>query len=96
MVVTGERYDEDSPYRIPREFRNERSDDNRHASWTARINDEEAVGRFGDQFSGPGGYLAGSRQRDCQWRAERQEQQGRRPDCGRRDRPDSPDDWRRR
>lgn len=96
MVVCGERYDENSPYRVPQQFRNQRSDDDRDASWTARINDEEAMARFGDQTVGPFGYLQGRRQRECEWRAERQEAQGRRPDCGARNRPDQPDDWRRR
>lgn len=96
MVVTGERYDENSPYRVPMQFRNQRSDDDRDASWTARINDEEAVARFGDQTVGPFGYLQRGRQRDCEWRAARQEAQGRRPDCGARNRPNAPDDWQRR
>ena len=96
MVVTGERYDENSPYRVPMQFRNQRSDDDRDASWTSRVNDEEAVQRFGSQTVGQSGWLQGSRQRECEWRAERQMAQGRRPDCGARSRPNSDDDWRRR
>ena len=96
IVVEGERYDENSPYRVPMQFRNQRSDDDRDASWTARVNDEEAVARYSDQVSGPGGYLRGSRERECQWRVERQLAQGRRPDCGARNRPDAPDDYLRR
>lgn len=96
IVVRGERYDENSPYRVPQQFRNQRSDEDRHSSWTSRVNDEEAAARFGDQTVGPGGWLQGSRQRECQWRAERQIAQGRRPDCGARSRPDAPDDRERR
>ena len=96
MVVTGERYDENSPYRVPMQFRNQRSDDDQDASWTSRVNDEEAVQRFGSQTVGQSGWLQGSRQRECQWRAERQMAQGRRPDCGARSRPNSDDDWQRR
>ncbi len=96
LVVTGERYDENSPYRVPMQFRNQRSDDDRDASWTSRVNDEEAVQRFGSQTVGQSGWLQGSRQRECEWRAERQMAQGRRPDCGARSRPNSDDDWRRR
>lgn len=96
IVVCGERYDENSPYRVPQQFRNQRSDEDSHASWTARVNDEEAVGRFSDQTVGPFGYLQRSRQRDCEWRAARQEARGRRPDCGVRNRPDQPTDWQRR
>lgn len=95
MVVTGERYDENSPYRVPQQFRNLRSDDDRDASSTARINDLESLERFGSQTVGQHGWMQGSRQRECQWRAERQMAQGRRPDCGARLRPDSDDDWRR-
>ena len=96
MVVCGERYDENSPYRIPREFRGERSDDDVNSSWAARVNDEEAIGRFGDGFSASTSAQAAQRQRDCKYRADRQIAQGRRPDCGARSRRDSPDDYRRR
>ena len=95
IVVCGES-SENSPYRIPQEFRNQRSDEDRHASWTARVQDEESVARFDDQVTGGGGYLRNSLQRDCQWRAARQEAQGRRPDCTRRVRPDEATDWQRR
>jgi len=96
MVVRGERYDENSPYRVPQQFRNQRSDEDRDASWTARINDEEAMGRFDNQTVGQGGGLRALRQQECQWRAERQQAQGRRPDCGVRSRPNRADDWERR
>lgn len=96
MVVTGERYDENSPYRVPMQFRNQRSDDDRDASWSARINDEEAMARFDNQTVGQGGGMRALRQQECQWRAERQQAQGRRPDCGARSRPNRADDWERR
>jgi hypothetical protein len=82
IVVRGERYDENSPYRVPMQFRNQRSDEDRHASWDARWRDEEALGRFSDQTVGPFGALQRSRQTDCEWRAARQEMRGERPDCG--------------
>lgn len=82
IVVCGDRYDENSPFRVPKQFRNQRSDEDRHASWTARIQDEESLSQFGSQTVGPSGYLQNSRQRDCEWRAARQEMRGERPDCG--------------
>jgi hypothetical protein len=39
IVVCGERYDEDSPYRIPRELRNRGPVEDRHQSWDARVRD---------------------------------------------------------
>lgn len=88
---------EDSPYRIPEPFRNQRSDDDAHASWDARWRDEQELARFSDQNVGPFGYLRRGREMYCGWLADRQIAQGRRPDCGRRPRPnDEADDWRRR
>ena len=96
IVVCGEPYDENSPYRVPQEFRNQRSDDDADASWDARFRDESELSRFGDQTVGPFGYLQRSQQLRCQWLAERQAAQGRRPDCGRKPRPDEATDWQRR
>lgn len=96
IVVCGQRYDENSSFRIPQELRNQRSDEDRHASWEARWRDEQIVGSFASQSVGPSGFMQANRERDCQWRAERQTLQGRRPDCGRRNRPDDVSDWQRR
>jgi hypothetical protein len=97
VVVCGQRpvQEENSPYRVPREFRNVPSNDDRDASHAARQQDLQSLERFDSQTIGGSGYLQRSRQRDCEWRAARQEAQGRRPDCTRRDRPDQPDDWQR-
>jgi len=96
IVVCGQGYDENSPFRVPRQFRDQRSDDDRHASWEARQRDEQMVGSFSGQALGPSGYLQAARARDCGWRAERQSLQGRRPDCGRQHRSDDVADWQRR
>lgn len=96
IVVCGEVYDENSPYRVPQQFRNQRTHDDVAASWTSRVNDEESVQRFSSQNVGAGGASQHSRQVDCQWRAARQEAQGRRPDCGARVRPNEATDWQRR
>ena len=96
IVVCGQPYDENSPYRIPTEFRNQRSDDDAHASWDARWRDEEAVARFDGQTIGPFGYLQRGREMYCDWLGARQEAQGRRPDCGRKPRPNEATDWQRR
>jgi len=96
IVVCGERYDENSPYRVPQQFRDQPSDDDAHASWDARWRDEEALGRFSDQMTGGSGYLQRSQQQRCEWLAARQQAQGRRPDCGRKPRPDAATDWQRR
>jgi hypothetical protein len=82
IVVCGES-SEDSPYRVPQQFRNQRSDADRDASWDARIRDQEALERFSNQTDGPFGVYRQSRELDCQWRAARQELRGERPDCGR-------------
>jgi hypothetical protein len=82
IVVCGRR-DEDSPYRIPREFRDRVSTDDAHASWDLRIRDQEAIERFSNQTDGPFGVYRHSREVDCQWRIARQELRGERPDCGR-------------
>jgi hypothetical protein len=96
IVVCGERYDEDSPYRIPRELRDRGPVEDQHQSWDARVRDLESVDRYSGQTVGPFGYLQNSRQRDCEWRAERQMAQGRQPDCTRRIRPNEATDWQRR
>ena len=82
IVVCGES-SEDSPYRIPRQFRNQRSDNDADASWDARFRDQESLQRFSNQTDGPFGVYRQSRELDCQWRAARQELRGERPDCGR-------------
>jgi hypothetical protein len=96
IVVCGERYDEDSPYRIPRELRNRGQIDQRDQSWDARVRDLESLDQYGSQTSGPFGYLQNSRQRDCEYRADRQQAQGRQIDCTRKLRPNDPADWQRR
>jgi hypothetical protein len=95
IVVCGES-SEDSPYRIPREFRDLPSDLDRDASSSARTWDNDTLMRNEDQVSGPFAYMNNSRQLDCQWRVARQEAQGRRPDCRARIKPDQPTDWQRR
>ena len=96
VVVCARPYDENSPFRLPQQFRAQRSDDDRHASWEARWRDEQIIGGYSGQTLGPSGYLLNARERDCDWRSERQVLQGRRPDCGRRHRPDDAEDWQRR
>ena len=96
IVVCGERYDEDSPYRIPRELRNRGPVEDRHQSWDARVRDLESVEQYSSQTVGPWGYLQNSRQRNCEWLADRQLAQGRQPDCTRKPRPNDPADWQRR
>ena len=59
VVVCGRPYDENSPFRVPRQFRGQRSDDDRHASWEARWRDEQILGAFSGQTVGPSGYLQG-------------------------------------
>lgn len=96
IVVCGERYDEDSPYRIPRALRERGQIDQQNHSWDARVRDLESLDQFGSQTVGPFGYMQNSRQRDCEWRAARQQAQGRQADCTRKARPDAPTDWQRR
>jgi hypothetical protein len=98
IVVCGERepYDEDSPYRIPRELRNRGPVEDRHQSWDARVRDLESADQWSSQTVGPFGYLQNSRQRNCEWLADRQRAQGRQPDCTRKPRPNDPADWQRR
>jgi hypothetical protein len=96
IVVCGQRYDEDSPYRIPRELRNRGPVDDRQQSWDARVRDMESVDRYSSQTVGPFGYLQRSEQMKCEWLADRQLAQGRQPDCTRKPRPDAPTDWQRR
>jgi hypothetical protein len=96
IVVCGERYDEDSPYRIPRELRERGQIDQQDQSWDARVRDLESLDQYGSQTVGPFGYMQNSRQRDCEYRADRQRAQGRQIDCTRKLRPDDPADWQRR
>jgi hypothetical protein len=96
IVVCGERYDEDSPYRIPRELRDRGPVEDRHQSWDARVRDLESVEQYSSQTVGPFGYLQSSRQRNCEWLADRQLAQGRQPDCTRKPRPNEATDWQRR
>ncbi len=80
IVVCGRR-DEDQ-FRIPEELRpslprvTERS-------WDARAREFGVTQRFEDQVSGPGAWLNGARQRDCQYREERQAIAGQPTDCTR-------------
>lgn len=86
LVVCGQRQappDENSPYRIPRELRQQRQIDDEHVSWDTRTRDLEAAERFSSQNVGASGMSQHSRQVDCQWRVARQEARGERPDCGR-------------
>jgi hypothetical protein len=98
IVVCGERepYDEDSPYRIPRELRNRGPVEDRHQSWDARVRDLESAEQWSSQTVGPFGYMQRTRQQNCEWLAERQLAQGRQPDCTRKPRPNDPADWQRR
>ncbi|HEY0114293.1 MAG TPA: hypothetical protein VGB54_01095, partial [Allosphingosinicella sp.] len=82
IVVCGQTYDENSPYRIPREFRGRGLTEDRHISWDTRTRDQEALERFSNQNSGPSGIYRHSRQVDCEWRVARQQLRGERPDCG--------------
>ena len=95
IVVCGQS-PENSPYRVPPQFRNLPTDDDAEASWDARTRDAEAVERFSNQTIGGSGAMQRTAQDRCRWLAERQVAQGRRPDCGRRLRPDSDTDWQRR
>jgi hypothetical protein len=95
IVVCGQS-GENSPYRVPHQFRNQRTNDDAVAAWTNRVEDESAVARFGDQTIGGSGYLQRSRQQDCAWRVAQQERQGRRPDCGASHHPNHADDDQRR
>ncbi len=93
IVVCGRR-DRNNDYRIPEPLREQPSSDPRNVSWAARAKDEASLQRFSDQTTGPAGYLQHNRQVDCEWRAARQEMQGKRPDCTRSVRPSEPDDSR--
>jgi hypothetical protein len=96
IVVCGERYDENSPYRIPRQFRDREPEiADRDASFAARQRDMNSVEQYSSQTIGSGGWTQQSRQRECEWRADRQRAQGRQPDCTRRVRPDEATDWQR-
>lgn len=83
IVVCGRAEDEDSPYRIPRQFRNQEPIEDEDASWSSRVQDEESISRFSSQNVGPSGMSQRSRQVDCEWRAARQQARGERPDCTR-------------
>jgi hypothetical protein len=95
VVVCGRRSENDR-YRIPVGLRDDGPIDARSESSVARQREEGSLERFGAQTVGPGGYLQHSRQIDCEWRAARQELQGRQPDCTVRIGPDAPGDWQRR
>jgi hypothetical protein len=84
VVVCGRRRGE-SPYRLPRQFR-ERPDEG-GTSTGVQARDAIEVERYGAQAVGPGGALQRSRQTDCQWRAERQQLRGEQIDCSRSVRP---------
>ncbi len=84
VVVCGRRRGE-SPYRLPRDFR-ERPDE-AGTSWGAQARDAIETDRYENQTVGPGGALQRSRQTDCQWRAERQQLQGEQVNCSRSVRP---------
>ena len=82
VVVCGQSQ-ENSPYRVPKQFRGIETHDDADASHAARQSDMAAVERHGSQNVGQFGYLQKSREIDCQWRAERQVARGERPDCNR-------------
>ena len=82
VVVCGQSQ-ENSPYRVPKQFRGIETHDDADASHAARQQDMAAVERYGSQNVGQFGYLQKSREIDCQWRAERQVARGERPDCNR-------------
>lgn len=84
VVVCGRRRGE-SPFRLPREFR-ERADEG-GSSWSAQTRDAIETGRYESQTVGPGGAAQRSRQTDCEWRAERQRLRGEQIDCTRSVRP---------
>ena len=79
IVVCGRRPTTER-YRIPAELR-QAPMTTRNYSWAARARDELEAGRYEDQVTGPGGAFNRSRQRDCEWRAERQQLTGRQIDC---------------
>jgi hypothetical protein len=96
VVVCGRRSPNGNRYRIPAELRDNGPVDARNESPVAQRREQDSLDRFGAQTVGPGGYLQHSRQVDCDWRAARQELQGRQPDCTVRINPDAPSDWQRR
>ena len=79
IVVCGRR-PRTERYRIPVELR-ERPLTAQDYAWATRARDEREAGRYEDQVSGPGAAYNRSRQVDCQWRAERQQLNGRQVDC---------------
>ena len=70
-------------FRIPPELRASPPSSRNH-SWAARARDEREASRYEDQVTGPGAAFNRARQRDCEWRAERQQLTGRQIDCSRR------------
>lgn len=88
IVVCGRRDSE--AYRIPKQFRDLPTFEDRDASWSTRLKDEGSLRRYSDQMVGPSGYLQYGRQLDCQWRVHMQQLRGERPDCTRRVLPMAP------
>ena len=84
VVVCGRREGDDSPFRIPRQLRDQGQAEleDEHVSWDTQVRNMESLERFSNQNT-PGGMSQHSRQVDCEWRAARQAAAGRRPDCGR-------------
>lgn len=93
IVVCGQGNSENSTFRIPRQFRGQVSHDDADASLAARTRDMDSIERFANQTSGPSAYLNRSAQQRCEWVAERQIAQGRRPDCTRRNRQNEAQDY---
>lgn len=85
IVVCGRRQG-DSPYRIPKELR-EDLPRQREQSFSARMRDSEQVSRLEERSVGAFGFLQHSRKIDCEWRAARQEIQGQLPNCSLQIRP---------
>jgi hypothetical protein len=79
--------------RIPRQFRGIATHNDADASLAARTRDMDSIEQFANQTSGPSAYLNRSRQQRCEWVAERQIAQGRRPDCTRRNRQNEAADY---
>lgn len=84
IVVCGRRRGE-SPYRLPRQFRERPEEGGTSTGVHAR--DAIVTERYGSQAVGPGGAFQRSRQTDCEWRAERQRLRGEQIDCSRSVRP---------
>lgn len=80
IVVCGRR--DENQFRIPEELRSSLPRVTER-SWDARTREFGVTQRFEDQVSGPGAWLNGAKQRDCQYREERQAIAGRPTDCTR-------------